>query len=68
IGISAEDIEHLFEPFFTRKDKGTGLGLANVKRILEEHGGTVEIESTPGEGTTVSLYLPLRFSEPSKSH
>lgn len=67
IGISEEDIEHLFEPFFTRKEKGTGLGLANVKRILEEHGGTVEIESTPGEGTTVSLWLPLRFSEPLKS-
>ena len=68
IGISEEDIEHLFEPFFTRKDKGTGLGLANVKRILEEHNGTVEIESTPGKGTTVSLWLPLRFSEPFKSH
>ncbi len=68
IGISAEDIEHLFEPFFTLKEKGTGLGLANVKRILEEHGGTVEIESTPGEGTTVAMWLPLRFSKPSKSH
>ena len=68
IGISEEDIEHLFEPFFTRKEKGTGLGLANVKRILEEHNGTVEIESTPSEGTTVSLWLPLRFSEASKSH
>jgi len=67
IGISAEDIEHLFEPFFTRKEKGTGLGLANVKRILEEHGGTVEIESTPDEGTTVSMWLPLRFSELFKS-
>lgn len=68
IGISEEDIEYLFEPFFTRKEKGTGLGLANVKRILEEHNGTVEIESTQGEGTTVSLQLPLRFSEPSKFH
>jgi signal transduction histidine kinase len=63
IGISAEDIEHLFEPFFTRKEKGTGLGLANVKRILEEHDGKVEIKSTPSEGTTVSLWLPLSFSE-----
>ena len=66
IGISEEDIEHLFEPFFTRKDKGTGLGLANVKRILEEHRGTVKIESTPGEGTKVSMWLPLRFSGPLK--
>ena len=59
VGISVEDLEHIFEPFFTRKTKGTGLGLANVKRILEEHGGKVEIESTPGKGTKVSLWLPL---------
>ena len=59
IGISEDDIEHLFEPFFTRKTKGTGLGLANVKRIVEEHGGTVDIESVHNEGTTVSLWLPL---------
>lgn len=63
IGISAEDIEHLFEPFFTRKTKGTGLGLANVRRIVEEHRGTVEIESVPGEGTTASLYLPVENSD-----
>lgn len=61
VGISAEDFEHLFEPFFTRKNQGTGLGLANVKRVIEEHGGTVDIESTPGEGTTVLLLLPLRI-------
>ncbi len=59
VGISAEDLEHIFEPFFTRKAKGTGLGLANVKRILEEHGGKVEIESALGKGTEVSLWLPL---------
>jgi len=59
IGIPAEDLEHLFEPFFTRKARGTGLGLANVKRILEEHGGHVEIHSTPGEGTTVLMELPV---------
>ena len=59
VGIPEKDLEHLFEPFFTRKTGGTGLGLANVKRILEEHGGTVEVDSTPGEGTEVSLSLPM---------
>jgi len=62
VGIPAEDLAHLFEPFFTRKTKGTGLGLANVKRIFEEHGGSVEIESTPGEGTTVAMWLPVDTS------
>lgn len=59
VGIPEEDLEHLFEPFFTRKTRGTGLGLANVKRILEEHGGRVGINSTSGEGTQVSLWLPM---------
>ena len=59
VGISEEDLVHLFEPFFTKKTRGTGLGLANVKRILEEHGGSVEIESILDEGTEVSLWLPL---------
>ncbi len=59
IGIPEEDLAQLFEPFFTKKTRGTGLGLANVKRILEEHGGSVEIESTLGKGTEVSLWLPL---------
>ncbi len=58
VGIPDEDLAHLFEPFFTRKTKGTGLGLANVKRILEEHGGRVEIESILSEGTTVLMALP----------
>ena len=59
VGISAEDLGRLFEPFFTKKTRGTGLGLANVKRILEEHGGSVEVESILGEGTTVLLWLPM---------
>ena len=59
IGIPEADLVQLFEPFFTKKTRGTGLGLANVKRILEEHGGSVEIESTLGEGTEVLLWLPV---------
>ena len=62
VGISAEDLGHLFEPFFTKKTRGTGLGLANVKRILEEHGGNVEIESTLGEGTTVLMWLLVQVT------
>lgn len=62
VGISAEDLEHLFEPFFTRKTRGTGLGLANVKRILEEHGGSIEIGSVPDEGTTVLMSLAVDVS------
>lgn len=62
IGIPEEDLVQLFEPFFTKKTRGTGLGLANVKRILEEHGGSVEIESTLGEGTTVLMWLAVDVS------
>ena len=62
VGISAEDLAHLFEPFFTKKTRGTGLGLANVKRIFEEHGGNVEIESSLGEGTTVLMWLLVDVS------
>lgn len=58
IGIPEEDLARLFEPFFTRKTRGTGLGLANAKRVLEEHGGSVSVASTLGEGTAVSMWLP----------
>ena len=48
----------IFEPFFTTKMHGTGLGLAVARKIVEEHGGTIEVASAPGEGTTVFLILP----------
>jgi nitrogen fixation negative regulator NifL len=59
-GISAEDLEKIWQPFFTTKPegKGTGLGLAICRRIVEEHGGTIEIQSQPGEGTTVHTVFP----------
>ena len=58
-GIPSEDLEQLFEPFFTTKVQGSGLGLANTRRILEQHGGGVTIKSAEGEGTRVSFWLPL---------
>ncbi|WP_163990550.1 ATP-binding protein [Pyxidicoccus caerfyrddinensis] len=58
-GIPAELLHRVFEPFFTTKAQGTGLGLAVVKRILEEHRGEIAVESTPGRGTTFTFRLPL---------
>ena len=58
-GIPSADLDQLFEPFFTTKVQGTGLGLANTKRIMEQHGGGVTIRSAEGEGTRVSLWLSL---------
>lgn len=56
--IPAEHADKLFEPFFTTKRSGTGLGLATVKKIVEEHQGHIAIASAPGEGTTVTIRLP----------
>jgi len=59
-GIAPEVLSHVFEPFFTTKEsgKGTGLGLAIVQQIVEEHKGSVEIESQVGQGTCVCIFLP----------
>ncbi len=57
-GIPEADMAHIFEPFFSTKKQGTGLGLAMVRGILTQHGGTVEIRSTVGMGTSVSLIWP----------
>ncbi len=59
-GITAENLAKIWEPFFTTKPegKGTGLGLAICRRIVEEHGGTVDIQSQAGHGTTVRIVLP----------
>jgi PAS domain S-box-containing protein len=59
-GVTADNLEKIWEPFFTTKPegKGTGLGLAICRRIVEEHGGTIEMESQPGQGTTVRIVLP----------
>ncbi|BCA55778.1 hypothetical protein W02_29180 [Nitrospira sp. KM1] len=56
--IPPEIVDKVFEPFFTTKKAGTGLGLATVKKIIEEHGGSIAIGSAPGEGTSVTIRLP----------
>ena len=58
-GILPEHMNHLFEPFFTTKDYGTGLGLATTRRIIQDHGGSISVESRPGQGTTFAILLPL---------
>lgn len=57
-GISAEKLGRVFEPYFTTKKTGSGLGLLIVRRIVREHGGEIEFESEEGEGATVSIFLP----------
>ena len=59
-GIAPDDLTHVFEPFFSTKPGGTGLGLSLVHRIVQEHGGEVDVRSTPGLGTTFTVTLPAR--------
>ncbi len=62
-GIEQEDIEHLFEPFFTKQSGGSGLGLFLVKTIVDDLNGKIDVNSTPGQGTTFSIQLPVRKSK-----
>ena len=58
-GISPDDLEHVLDPFFSTKADGTGLGLPIARQIATAHGGSLKIESVPGEGTRVEVRLPL---------
>jgi two-component system sensor histidine kinase HydH len=58
MGIAPEDLGRIFDPYFTTKPSGAGLGLAIVQKIVDAHGGDIQVESTPGQGTTVSIRLP----------
>jgi len=57
-GISETDLPHIFEPFYSTKTQGSGLGLALVYRIVQDHGGSIDVRSWPGTGTTFTLSLP----------
>lgn len=63
-GIPAEQINRIFEPFYTTKKKGTGLGLMIVQRIVRAHGGRIELQSKQNQGTTFRIWLPLHERKP----
>ena len=58
-GIGRDEISRIFDPYFTTKSSGTGLGLAVVHKVVKAHGGELQVESVPGKGTAVSILLPV---------
>ena len=63
VGISPENLKRIFEPFFTTKPGGTGLGLSNSLKIVEQHGGGITVSSISGEGSTFTITLPIKGPE-----
>ncbi|MEW5784645.1 MAG: PAS domain S-box protein [Bacillota bacterium] len=62
-GITAEHLPHIFRPFYSTKPEGSGLGLSVSHSIMEKHGGAIVVDSQPGQGITVYLYLPVSSAE-----
>jgi len=65
-GIAPEDISKVFEPYYSTKETGTGLGLAIIKKVVEDHGGTITVNSKLGSGTTFTITLPVSGKEEEK--
>ena len=61
-GLTPEECERLFTPYYTTKQHGTGLGLAIVQSVVSDHRGSISVESEPGKGTTFRIDLPRRSS------
>lgn len=59
VGIPEDELDKIFEPYYSTKREGSGLGLVIVHRIIRDHGGTIEVKSKLGKGTTITIYLPL---------
>jgi PAS domain S-box-containing protein len=66
VGITKGQLSRLFEPFYTTKSNGTGLGLAIAYRIMQDHGGTLQVSSVPGNGTTVVMQFPVAIDQSHK--
>jgi signal transduction histidine kinase len=62
-GIKPEEMEQIFNPFYTTKKDGVGLGLAIVSKIVDEHGGRIHVDSEPGQGTQFAVFLPTQVSD-----
>ncbi len=65
-GVAPEDLARIFEPFFSTRREGSGLGLSMARSILQQHDGAIEAASTPGSGATFTVYLPRAFKEPER--
>jgi len=66
-GIPSDQVARVLEPYFSTKKGGTGLGLPTARRVAEEHGGTLTLQSDPGKGTQFMLRLPIRGAEPTQA-
>ena len=68
VGIAPEHMEKIFEPLFTTRAEGIGLGLAIVENLVQANGGTISVESAPGRGTRFTVDFACRSARPDPSH